>query len=87
MIDPGGGRAGDAPVRPRGALNFTALQFMLFAGVGLVGLAALLAAGLAFGLALAGAACLAVLALAIWFIAANLVGSERLSRGSPDPKA
>lgn len=71
--------------RPRGRLNFTGLQFVLFAGALLVGLAALLAAGLAFGLALAGAGCLAVVVLAAWFIAANLVGVGRSS--SPPPSA
>ena len=75
------GPGGDPITRPRaGGLNFTALQFMLFAGVALVGLAALLATGLAFGLALAGAGCLAVLVLAVWFIAANIVGGERRPR-------
>ena len=61
---------------PRSRLNFTALQFILFAGAGVVGLAALLAAGLAFGLALAGAAMIAVLVLAVWFISANLAGGD-----------
>ena len=73
MTEPGG----DPARRPRAGLNFTALQFVLFAGVALVGLAALLATGLAFGLALAGAGCLAVIVLAVWFIAANIVGGER----------
>ena len=72
MSDPGR-EPGD--VR-RERLNFTPLQFLLFAGTALVVLAGLLAAGLAFGLALAGAGCLAVLVLAVWFIAANLVGGE-----------
>ena len=57
--------------------RFTALQFVVFAGVGLVGLAALSAAGVAFGLALAGAAFLAVVVLAVWFIVANLIDGER----------
>ena len=65
------------PVRRSGRLNFTALQFVLFAGAAVVGLAALLAAGLAFGLALAGAAMIAVLVLAIWFMAANTIGGRR----------
>ena len=56
--------------------RLTVLQFIIFAGTGLVGLAALLAAGLALGVALAGAAILAVLALAAWFIAANLLDAE-----------
>ena len=47
-----------------------------------MGLAALLAAGLAFGLALAGAAVLAVMVLAVWFIATNLIGDMR-PRGRP----
>ena len=73
--------AGPPPSRqPAGRLNFTLLQFILFAGAGLVGLAALLAAGLAFGLALAGAAVIAVLVLAIWFISANLAGPNRAKR-------
>ena len=46
-------------------------------------MAALLAAGLAFGLALAGAALIAVLVLAIWFVAANLVGPERVHLRRP----
>ncbi len=70
------------PSRRLGRLNFTGLQFILFAGAGLVGLAALLAAGLAFGLALAGAAVLAVMVLAVWFIATNLIGDMR-PRGRP----
>ena len=71
-----------APSRRLGRLNFTGLQFILFAGAGLVGLAALLAAGMAFGLALAGAAVLAVMVLAVWFIATNLIGDMR-PRGRP----
>ncbi|WP_174300084.1 hypothetical protein [Caulobacter sp. S45] len=74
MSGPGAGRPAS---RRLGPLNFTGLQFILFAGVGLVGLAALLAAGLAFGLALAGAAMLAVLVLACWFVVANLTGGAR----------
>ena len=74
MTGPGGD---PARLPRRTGLNFTGLQFVLFAGVALVGLAALLATGLAFGLALAGAGCLAVLVLAVWFIAANIVGGER----------
>ncbi len=70
------------PSRRLGRLNFTGLQFILFAGAALVGLAALLAAGLAFGLALAGAAVLAVMVLAVWFIATNLIGDMR-PRGRP----
>ena len=77
---PGPSSAEQAGVRPWAALNFTGLQFVLFAGVALVALAALLAAGLAIGLALAGAGCLAVLAFAVWFIAANLIGGERPPR-------
>ena len=69
MSDPAAG-----PSRRGAALNFTLLQFIVFAGAAVVGLAALLAAGLAFGLALAGAAMVAVLVLAVWFIAANMVG-------------
>ena len=78
---------GDSAGRPGAGLNFTALQFVLFAGAAWVGLAALLATGLAFGLALAGAGCLAVLVLAIWFIVANMVGGERRlrPRASPPP--
>ena len=64
-------------------VNFTGLQFILFAGAGVVGLAALLAAGLAFGLALAGAAMAAVLVLAVWFVAANLIGDRRSARPPP----
>ncbi len=74
------------PQRRAGRLNFTLLQFILFAGAGLVGLAALLAAGLAFGLALAGAAMIAVLVLAAWFITANLMGGMGSGRRRP-PKA
>ncbi len=77
--------ADPTPPRGRGRLNFTALQFILFAGAGVVGLAALLAAGLAFGLALAGAAVIAVLVLAVWFIVANLIGDMRPSRRPPAP--
>jgi hypothetical protein len=69
--------------RRLGQLNFTGFQFILFAGAGVVGLAALLAAGLAFGLALAGASVLAVLVLAVWFIAANMIGGTRPSRRPP----
>ncbi len=84
MTDPA---PGPTPSRRLGRLNFTGLQFILFAGAGLVGLAALLAAGLAFGLALAGAAVLAVMVLAVmvlavWFIATNLIGDMR-PRGRP----
>ena len=68
------------PSRLSGRLNFTGLQFILFVGAALVGLAALLAAGLAFGLALAGAAMIATLVLASWFIMANLVGGSRRDR-------
>ena len=68
------------PQRLSSRLNFTGLQFILFAGAGLVGLAALLAAGLAFGLALAGAAMLAILVLVVWFVAANLIGDGRRAR-------
>ena len=79
------GPAADPPPRRRrsGRLNFTVMQFILFAGSGVVGLAALLAAGLAVGLALAGAATIAVLALAIWFIAANLLGDMRTGGRPP----
>ena len=70
---------------PTARSNFTLLQFILFAGAGVVALAALLAAGLAFGLALAGAAMIAVLVLAIWFILANFTGSgRRRDRRSPE---
>ena len=79
MTDPGADPAGS----PRSRLNFTGLQFVLFAGAGIVGLAALLAAGLAFGLALAGAALLAVLVLAGWLVAANLMGDGPVRRRSP----
>ena len=58
-------------------LNFTVLQFVLFAGVGLVGFAALLAGGIALGLALAGAAMLAVVVLAVWIVLSNLLGAGR----------
>ena len=75
MIDPPPASPPARPTLSPGRLNFTALQFVLFAGAAVVGLAALLAAGLAFGLALAGAAVLAVLVLAIWLIAANLAGA------------
>ena len=81
MSRPGAPPPSRRPVR----LNFTALQFILFAGAGLVGLAALSAAGLAFGLALAGAATVAVVGLAIWFIAANLIGGASAGRGPPPP--
>jgi small-conductance mechanosensitive channel len=69
----------DRPSPPRrpARLNFTLLQFILFAGAGAVGLVALLAAGLAFGLALAGAATIAVLVLAVWVMGANLAGGRR----------
>ena len=77
MSDPVPGRP------PSRRLNFTALQFILFAGAGLVGLAVLSAAGLAFGLALAGATMVAVLALATWFIIVNLVGGARDRRDPP----
>ncbi len=53
--------------------NFTLLQFIIFAGAALVGMAALYAAGLAFGLALAGAAVLAILVLAAWVFISNSV--------------
>ena len=76
--------AGPPPSQRRaGRLNFTLLQFLLFGGAGVLGMAALLAAGLAFGLALAGAALIAVLVLAIWFVAANLVGPERVHLRRP----
>ena len=64
-------------------LNFTLLQFVLFAGAGGVALAALLAAGLAFGLALAGSAMIAVLVLAVWVVTANLAGSGASTRRPP----
>ncbi len=76
---------GSRPPRPQTRLNFTGLQFVLFAGAGLIGLAGLMAAGLAFGLALAGAAALAVLMLAVWFIAANLLGKPG-DRPAPPPR-
>ena len=77
MSDPRSGRG-----RPgAGGRNFTLLQFVLFVGAGLIGVAALLAAGLAFGLALAGAGCLAVLVLAVWMVVANLIGGERPPHG------
>ena len=60
--------------------NFTLPQFIVFAGAALVGLAALYAAGLAFGLALAGAAVLAVLVLAAWVVAANSLRRRRSPR-------
>ena len=63
-----------------GVRNFTGLQFIVFAGVGVVGLAALLAAGLAVGMAVAGAAVMAVAVLAAWFIVANLAGGGRALR-------
>ena len=74
---------GSSPTRRPGRLNFTGLQFILFAGAAVVGLAALLAAGAAFGLALAGAAVIAVLVLAVWLIAANIIGDMRPSRRPP----
>ncbi|WP_158912933.1 hypothetical protein [Caulobacter sp. S45] len=66
--------------------NFTPLQFILFTGTAVVGLAALSAAGVAAGLALGGAAILAVLALAGWMMVANLISAERpVRRRKPHP--
>jgi hypothetical protein len=66
--------------------NFNLLQFILFAGTALVGLAALSAAGVAVGLALCGAAILAVLVLAGWMMVANLISAERpVRRRKPHP--
>ncbi len=62
--------------RGRRGFNFTILQLVLFVGAGVVGLAALLAGGLALGLALAGAAMVAVLALVVWIVLANLAGAR-----------
>ncbi len=73
------------PPGRRGPLNFTGWQFILFVGTGAVGLAALLAAGLGFGLALAGAATLAVVVLVVWVVAANLIGASP-TRGDRQPR-
>jgi hypothetical protein len=67
------------PVRRR-RFNLTALQFVLFGGAGLVGLATLMAAGAALGIAVAGAGVAAALVLALWVIGANLIGMERRRR-------
>ena len=61
--------------------NFTVVQFIVFAGAGLIGLAVLYAAGLAFGLALAGAAMVAMLVLAGWVVVANTF-RQRRGRGA-----
>ena len=55
--------------------NMTPLQFILFAGCALVGLVALLAAGLAFGLALAGGAVIAVIVLLGWIMVSSFFGA------------
>ena len=65
------------PALRRRRINMTLWQAILFAGAALVGIAALSAAGLAIGLALAGAGVLAAVVLGVWVIAANLVGMER----------
>jgi uncharacterized protein (DUF58 family) len=66
--------------------NFGLLQFMLFAGAALVGLAALNAAGVVAGVALGWAAVLAVLTLAVWMIIANLIAAERPVRRRRRPQ-
>jgi hypothetical protein len=53
--------------------TFTPLQFALFAATVIVALAALMAAGMAFGFAMAGALVLAVLLLSAWMIVGLLV--------------
>ena len=60
--------------------RLTLLQFILFIGVALVGLAAFYAAGLAFGMALAGAAVMAVLVLLGWLFLSNLLRRGRAPR-------
>jgi hypothetical protein len=57
--------------------NFGPLQFMLFVGAALVGLAALYAAGVAAGVAVGFAAVFAVLVLAVCVIVVNLIAAER----------
>ncbi len=52
--------------------NFSLANFILFVGAAIVGLAALSAAGFALGLALAGAAVLAMLVLFGWIVVSNL---------------
>ena len=68
---------GEAGRGDRPAADFTLRQLTLSGGIVLVAFTGLLAAGLAFGLALAGAACLGGLLFAAWFIVANLVHGER----------
>jgi hypothetical protein len=57
--------------------TFTPLQFALFAATALVAVAALMAAGMAFGFALAGALVLGVLVLIAWMIAVLVVRATR----------
>jgi hypothetical protein len=62
--------------------TFTPLQFALFAMTAIVALAALMAGGMAFGFALAGALVLGVLLLIAWMVCALLIRPAR-----PNPLA
>jgi hypothetical protein len=66
-----------AELKPVRARNFTSLQLVLFAGSGVLSFAGFSAAGLAPGLALAGAGVFSVFVLAAWLLVANVFGGER----------